>query len=105
MHPTEPYLDDEKRKQTQEVFARLSALHAQLDALDAAIAAKTTKMREYGSLDPDIRRDAGEAVGSRADPPTSIVVTEINALGTRLTRWMHRVDERFQRARAAGSAP
>jgi hypothetical protein len=32
MHPTEPCSDDEKRKQAQEVFAQLSALHAQLDA-------------------------------------------------------------------------
>jgi hypothetical protein len=105
MHPAETCPYDEKRKQTQEVFAQLSALHDQLDALDAAIAAKTKKMREYGSLDPDIRRDTGEAVGSRRNPPTSVIVTEIDALGTRLTNWIHRVDERFQRARAAGLVP
>jgi hypothetical protein len=103
MHPAEPCPYDEKRKQAQEVFAQLSALHAQLDVLESAIAAKTKKMREYGSLDPDIRRDAGE--GSSVHPPSSIIVTEINALGIRLTRWIHRVDERFQRARVAGSVP
>jgi len=105
MHPAEPCPYDAIRKQTQEVFAQLSELHDQLDALDAAIAAKTKKMREYGSLDPDIRRDTGEAAGSRRNQSTSIIVTEINALGTRLTNWIHRVDERFQRARVAGSVP
>jgi len=105
MHPAEPRAYDKNRQQAQEVFAQLSALHAQLDALDAAIAAKTKKMREYGSLDPDIRRAAAEAAASEFDPPSSAIVTEINALGTRLTRWIHRVDERFQRARVAGSLP
>jgi hypothetical protein len=97
----EPY--DPKRTHAQEVFARLSALHARLDALDAAIAAKARKMSEYGSLDPDIRRVSGEAASSRSNPPSSIIVTEINALGMRLTRWIHRVDERFQRARVGRS--
>ena len=86
MHPakTSPY--DEKRKQAQEVFARLAALHARLDALDAAIAVKTRKMSEYGSLDPDIRRFAADTASLEANPPASIIVTEINALGRRLTR-------------------
>jgi len=105
MHPAEPRRYEKNRQRAQEVFAQLSALHAQLDALDAAIAAKTKKLREYGSLDPDIRRASAEAAAAGSDPPSSAIVTEINALGTRMTRWIHRVDERFQRARATGSLP